>query len=317
MNRGRRKLEWNVDKLSARDHASMSANSLACLRLRSQVVFALGLGAMQTIYLRCRRLLMHGIVLVVVVSWSLGAGAVTITRSVNRSPELCRQFLAMVKAADVPHMTDAQLCTFSFAKLPASKAKGFTFLKWKVLPVANAKDMYIKMVLANRSAYPKGPRFTRNFDSVLASLRNEIQHHNVTFYTTTLPISLWSSAPSLKAAQRKAMPPSLTLVEMQIPDCSKSKTNFVGGRSYAFFTKPDLTASVPQLSRYDGSEIALWKDPHGKEWPVSIEMSWFWWPNQGRLGIFASVDSMAWQPKSWFSAAGLAGSTACNYHIDK
>lgn len=288
-----------------------------CLKLRSSLVFAPGLRAMRAIHLRHQRLLMHGIVLMLAMSWSLTAGAVTITRSVNRNPELCRQFLAMVKVAGVPHMTDAQLCDFSFAKLPASKTAGFTFPTWKELPVANTQDMYIKMVLANRAAYPKGPRLTRNFDSVLASLRNEIQHHNVTFYTTTLPISLWSSAPSLNTAQRKAMPPSLTLVEMRVPDCSRSSTNFVGGRSYAFFIKPELTASIPQLSLYDGTEIAVWKDRHGEEWPVSIEVSYFWWPNQGRLGIYASVVSMAWQPKSWFSVAGLAGSTACGYHIDK
>ena len=272
-------------------------------------------------YIRHQALLARGIVLVGAMAWSLGAGAVTITRSVNRSPELCRQFLTMIKAAGVPYMTDSKLCDLSFAKVPASKSFGFTFPIWKVLPVADAKEMYVKMVLANRAAYPKGPRLTRNFDSVLASLRNEIKHHNVTFYTTTLPITLWSSAPSLKPAQRKAMPPSLTLVEMRIPDCSRSRTNFVGGRSYAFFTKPDLTASIPQLSLYDGSEIALWKDPHGKEWPVAIEVPPYWFPGTPALkiptGIFASVDSMAWQPKSWFSVAGLAGSTACNYHIGK
>lgn len=269
---------------------------------------------------RCK-LLAKAILLMGAMGWSLIAGAVTITQSVNRNPELCRQFLAMVKAADVPHMTDAQLCDFSFAKLPASKTAGFTFPTWNVLPVANAQDMYVKMVLANRAAYPKGPRFTRNFDAVLASLRNEIQHHNVTFYTTTLPISMWSTAPYLTTTQRKAMPSSLTLVEMRVPDCSRSRTNFVGGRSYAFFTKPDLTASIPQLSLYDGSEIALWKDRHGKEWPVAVEVPPYWFSGTPALKIptriFALVSSMAWQPKSWFSVAGLAGSTACAYHINK
>jgi hypothetical protein len=246
-------------------------------------------------------------------AWSLAAGAVTITRSVNRSPELCRQFLAMIKAAGVPHMTDAQLCALSFAKLPASKTAGFTFPEWKVLPVANPPRMYFKMYLANWPPHGRA-RLPMGLDGAIATIEHAVQRHDVAFYTVTLPTSLWFS-PSLTAAQRKVMPPSLTFVKMQIPDCSRA--NLAGTRYYAFFTKPNLSASIPQMSLYNGSEIALWKDLHGREWPVGIYVSPLWLVNQGKPGIVVSVDSMAWQPKSWFSDTGLAGSTACAYNIEK
>lgn len=246
---------------------------------------------------------------------STSAGAVTITQSVNRNPELCKQFLAMVKAAGVPHMTDAQLCSFSFAKLPASETKGFAFPKWTTLPVANAESMYRKMALANRAAYPKYPDLPKGSSVVFAQIGAEAKRHNVTFYTATLPTSLWSSASYLTATQRKAMPPSLTFVKMWIPGCSK--TSLVEGRSYAFFTKQDLSSSIPQLSFYDYSEFALWNGSHHRYWTVALYVSPLWLVNQGRPGIDVTVNSVAWQPKSWFSVAGLAGSTACSYSITK
>lgn len=273
------------------------------------------------------RWLARGIVLMGAMAWSLAAGAVTIREVVNSSPALCKQFVGILKAADVPHMTDAQLCKFHFDQLPPSVTKGFTFPHWKKLKVSDPLEMYKQMVLANwpsnieLGAPPQA--FFAGFKGMYKTyelLRQAAHEQAIRFYTATVPARSWSGLGSSQSDALKQLPAEFHFVRMYVDFCHNKDFRFLG-QDYAASYRPGLKEPV-DAADLDGGVIALW---HGGVWQISAGPTLWSRPlDNFPLSIDFSVSYIDWHPSGYSNPsqqpirAGFShGPTVCSYSITK
>lgn len=209
---------------------------------------------------RLRRIL----VAMAALTLSSGAGAVTtIDTIVNGDHLACRQFLAMVKMAGIPEMSDAQLCDFRFARLPPSKLEHFTALHWEPLEVTDPVALYQRMRMDNvvkgfvRSLQPPWPNLLKATGEAAAD-------HNLGFYTTQV--------------QLQGKGPMVTVVKMDvIRGCVQlpKYLHVMGIPFYALYKGPKLKHPLHVAPAPDGRQMLLWESK-GLHIPVLMEVLPYW-----------------------------------------
>lgn len=273
-------------------------------------------------------MLIRGIALLGAMSWSLAAGVVTIREVVNSNPQLCHQFVDILKTAGVPQMTDAQLCKFHFDQLPASVTKGFTFPQWTELKVTDPLKMYKQMVLANwpsniaLGAPPEA--FFAGFQGWYQTYKlfqQAVHEHAVDFYAATVPAHLWSGLDSNQSVALKQLPSEFHFVRMDVDFCHNRGFRFLG-QSYAASYRPGLSNPIDANELADGL-IALW---NGSLFKINTGPTlWSKVSGPDPQSIDAIVSVAYWQPSVEYSSlwkrpirAGFSsGRTVCAYSVEK
>ncbi|HET7563320.1 MAG TPA: hypothetical protein VFJ87_13160 [Rhodanobacteraceae bacterium] len=258
--------------------------------------------------------------------FSASGGAGTIRQVVDSKPALCKQFVAILEAANVRNMTDAQLCKFHFDQLPASITKGITFPRWTRLKVGDPLAMYKKMVLANwRADWAQSATPQQFFVNYVEGLYQAYQlivrashERAVDFYTAMLPASEWSGDVGQPQAVKR-LPESFHLVQMRIDFCRDQKLR--SGLYYAVSYQPDLTNPFDAVG-LEGSTIALWRGNL-----LLIDAGPTWWSGHNEAGpssVDARVNLASWYPAGYsnvyqqpFRAGFDPGPTVCWYSIEK
>lgn len=190
------------------------------------------------------------------------AGAVTTVQTVvNSDHQACGKLLAMVKAAGVRTMTDAQLCDFRFARLPPSMLQGFTFPHWEAMSVADPTGMYFRLRTANVAPRSMAATNTSPWPSLMKSAHQAAADNNLAFYKAELQL------------EGKGAPLTFVLMD-DVKNCSKlpSYLENMGVPYYAIFDRPDLQHSEPVFPSSESVQIALWKGN------IPIQLSiWPYW----------------------------------------
>lgn len=265
-------------------------------------------------------------VLVGAMACSFGAGAVSIRQVVNSNPTLCHQFVDILKAADVPHMTDTQLCKFRFDQLPVSLTKDFTFPHWKELKVSDPLQMYKRMVLANwRGNWAKSATAKQFFGNYIQALYQGYQvveqaanKQAVKFYTTMLPAPQWSGDSGQPEAIKR-LPKNFYLVQMRINFCRDRQLRF--GDYYAVSRHADLKESF-DADALGATSIALW---NGHLLLIDVGPTlWLDRPKASLPSINPTINLGAWYPSGYsnvyqqpFRAGFSPGPTICSYSVQK
>ena len=204
----------------------------------------------------------------------------------------------MVKAADMAHMTDSQLCDFRFGRLPSGMTKGFAFPQWKEIPVGDPAAMYQRMVAANRAPHSaaKPPSDLANrVDAVVQAARE----HNLQFYK----------------AQLQFNGKAVTFVLMDIIRCARSSymERFPPILYRAAFEDDDLNRAIPSdIGGY--GEVAIW---HGN-FPVLLTSFHRWMTGLGYPENIVDLGNLMRKPQgSWPNGASFTGGNLCSFTINK
>lgn len=228
---------------------------------------------------------------------SIAVGAVTIKTEINAQPAMCGQLLHMIKAAEIPQMTNAQLCDFRFATLPPSTIKGFTFPHWRPLAVTDAPAMFMQMIKGNRA--PDSVARQPDLSALHNAAIQAAQDHNLAFYTATLPMGARN----------------ITFVMMDIQRCSKLPyMSVLDHPFYATYEQGDLRVPVPTDVNTGSDELAFWDG--AMLVGISISDRWLLIGNPpATIGI--NLDNIRLSSHQWPKITTISGGTLCGFSAEK
>lgn len=191
------------------------------------------------------------------------AAATTIKTKVNEDPEMCSQFLEMIKAAGIPEMSNAQLCDFRFEQLPPAKTRHFSTVHWRPLEVKDPAAMYFRMRMANVAGPPSndGPPWP----NLMKALAEAVADHNIAFDTTQV--------------QLQGKGPKVTIVKMDVVrNCSllPKYLGVMGVPYYAIHKGQALQHPLRIWIPHESWQMMLWKHKQ-LQIPVLLGI----WPNWG------------------------------------
>ncbi|MDE2154593.1 MAG: hypothetical protein KGJ32_01675 [Xanthomonadaceae bacterium] len=207
-----------------------------------------------------------------------GAAGTTIKAIVGRDSLACQQFLAMVKAAGIPDMSDAQLCDFRFARLPVFKANHFTAIDWRPLEVKDPLEMYRHMRMANVQGPPAndGPPWP----DLMKAVAEAKADHNLGFRTAQV--------------QLQGKGPEVTVVEMDvIRNCSKLPKYMlhVGVPYYAIYKNVALQHPLRFWIPHESWQMMLWSH-NGLQVPVLLGLQSSWSPPIPQAKLVAYLNTV-------------------------
>ncbi|QWT21179.1 hypothetical protein KPL74_03985 [Bacillus sp. NP157] len=197
-----------------------------------------------------RRAFVKALLLSMPFSATVVAGSVTMRTVTNLNGPVCAALKRMIVGANIQRMSDQDLCTFRFSKLPPSKTEGFVFPRWSEFTVSDP--------VATFTTFLKGDRWSSSGET--SPMDFTAPNRSVSPSQLAVLRGLTFSRTQVRLLGAKE---EMTLVSVDVPGCRNAAIeNDIAvpaifafrddGRVYQEQTRPTSRET-------GGEEIAFWK----------------------------------------------------------